>query len=113
MSGKFKFYWFFHGLMISEKISTKIIKNNLLGVAVKYVIIQFLQKKLCFAQNLLCFVGLYFPRSCLVLVAYNKTNIPCLFCLMSKLCTLGNVIYLGWIISDIKQKDMEYLVVNL
>ena len=34
---------------------------------------------MCFNRNLLCFVSLYLPRSCLVLVAYNKTNIPCLF----------------------------------
>ena len=33
-----------------------------------------------------------FAVFCLVLVAYNKTNIPCLFCLMSKLFTLGNII---------------------
>ena len=67
--------------MISEMISTKIRYNNLLGVIVKYVVVQFLQKKnnLCFDQNLLCFVSLYLPRSCLVLVAYNKTNIPRLF----------------------------------
>ena len=45
-------------------------------------------------------------------VAYNKTNIPWIFCLLSNLLTLGNIIfnnvkrscsnYLGWIISDIK-----------
>ena len=46
---------------------------------------------------------------------YNKTSIPYLFCLVSKLFTLGNILhfaslninYLGWIISDIKQKRHE------
>ena len=40
----------------------------------------------------ICRVLLNLPRSCLVLVAYNKTNIPCLFSLISKLFTLGNVV---------------------
>ena len=43
--------------------------------------------------NLLYLASLYLPRSCLVLVTYNKTNIPCLFCLISKLFTLGNIIF--------------------
>ena len=33
-------------------------------------------------RHLLRFVSLYFPRSCLVLVAYNKTNVSSLFCLI-------------------------------
>ena len=41
-----------------------------LEVGVKYVV----AKK----QNLLCFVSLYFPRP-LVMMAYNKANIQCLF----------------------------------
>ena len=61
------------------------------------------KKNLCFDQNLLCFVSPYLPKSYLVLVPYNKTNIPCLFYLISKLSTLG--------ISDIKQKGMEYLLI--
>ena len=44
--------------------------NDLLGVVVSYVVVQFF---------ILCFVSLYLPRSCLVLVAYKKTNILCLF----------------------------------
>ena len=49
--------------MISEKILTKVIQNDLLGVVVEYVVAQFLQKKLwCCDKNLM-------------LVAYNKTNI--------------------------------------
>ena len=76
---------------------------------------------MCFDQNLLCFVSLYLPRSCLMLAAYNKTNIPCPFCSISKLFTLGNTIlnsasrrwinYPGWIISDIKQNGMEYFLI--
>ena len=34
--------------MISEMISTKIIYNYLLGVVVKYVVVQLLQKRLVF-----------------------------------------------------------------
>ena len=37
---------------------------------------------LCCDRHLLRFVSLYFPRSCLVLVAYNKTNVSSLFCLI-------------------------------
>ena len=69
--------------MISIKISTKVIQIDLLGVVVKYVVVQFLQKKkkksVCCDENLPCFVSFYFPKSCMVIVAYNKTNIPCLF----------------------------------
>ena len=39
----------------------------------------FTKKNLRFERNLLRFVSLCFSRSCLMLVAYNKTNIPCLF----------------------------------
>ena len=39
----------------------------------------FYKKNLCFDRNLLSFAGLYLARCCLVLVAYNKTNIPRLF----------------------------------
>ena len=65
------------------------------------MVVQFLQKKLVFWPKFVVFVILYLPRSCLVLVACNKTNIPCLFLLN----------YLGWIIFDIKQNGMEYLLV--
>ena len=44
------------------------------------------------------FVSFYLSISCLVLVAYNLH-----FALL-------NINYLGWIISDIKQKGMEYLL---
>ena len=56
-------------------------------------------------------------------MAYNKPNIQCHFCLISKLFTLGNIIfnsgfaslninYLGWIISDNSLKGMECLLNN-
>ena len=56
-----------------------------------------------------------------MLVAYNKTNIPCLYLLDIKIIhprqyniqlrlVSLNINYFGWIISDIKQKDMEYLL---
>ena len=51
------------------------------------------KKNLCCDRNLLCFVRLYLSRSCLVLIAYNKINVPCLFCLISKLFTLDNIIF--------------------
>ena len=53
-----------------KKISTEKI------VVVKHVVAQFL--------NLLFFVILHLPKSCLVLVAYDKTNIPCLFLFVFK-----------------------------
>ena len=53
----------------------------------------FYKKDLCFDRNLLCFVSLYLPRSCLALAAYNKTNITSFFCLISNLFTLGNIIF--------------------
>ena len=53
-------------------------ENDLLGAIVEYAV-QFLQTNLCCNRNLPCFVSLYLPRSCLVLVLYNKTNVPCLF----------------------------------
>ena len=37
-----------YGLMISEKTSTKIILNDLLGAVVIYVAVQFFRKKLAF-----------------------------------------------------------------
>ena len=76
MLRKFQFYWFFHGL-ISEKLSTKIIENDLLGVVVKYVVVQLLRKKTCVLTEISCVLYISIYR--LVLVAYNKTNIPCLF----------------------------------
>ena len=58
---------------------------------VEYVSVQFLQENFWCHQNLLCFVGLHLPRSCLILVPYNKTNIPC-------------------IVPDNKRRGMEYLL---
>ena len=46
-----------------------------------------------FWSKFVVFFSLYPPRSCLVLVPYNKTNTPCLFCLILKLFTLGNIIF--------------------
>ena len=34
----------------------------------------FYKKDLRFDQNLMCFISLYFPRSCVVLVVNNKTK---------------------------------------
>ena len=39
----------------------------------------FYKKTLYFDRNVLCFVSLYLPRFCLVLVADNETNNPCPF----------------------------------
>ena len=48
MFGKFEFYWIFHGLMISEKNDNKHNIKYLLGVVVKYVVVQFYEKELVF-----------------------------------------------------------------
>ena len=73
----------------------------------------FYEKNLCFDRNLLCFVSLYLPKSCLVLMAYNKTSIPCLFCLISKLFTLGNIMFKSvsrrWILITSGEK---FLILN-
>ena len=62
MLEKFKFCLFFHGLMISkQKISTKLIKNDLLGVVFKYVVVHFLQKKLAFWPKF-ALLGFIFPN---------------------------------------------------
>ena len=74
----------------------------------------FTKKNLCCERNLLCFVSFYLPRSCLMLVSYNKTNIPSflfnieiirpqLYHIQFRFASL-NINYLRWIISDIKQK---------
>ena len=87
-----------------------------------YTVVQFLQKSLFRDRNLLCFVSLYLLRSCLVLMTYNKTNIPCLFVFNIEIIypryyniqlrfTSLNINYLREIICDIKQKDMEYLFI--
>ena len=67
-------------------------------------------RNLCCDWNFLYFINLYLPRSCFVLVVYNKTNIPCLFLFNIK--TIHSQYYniLGWIVSDIKQRGMEYLL---
>ena len=81
----------------------------------------FYEKTFCCDQNFLCFISIYLSKFCLVLVAYNKTNIPCLFLFnieiihprsyKIQLCFVSlNINTLGWIISDIKQKGMEYLL---
>ena len=61
----------------------------------------------------MCFASLYLPRSCLILVAYNKANIPCLFCLISKLLTLGNIMLNStlrrWILITLGEK---FLILN-
>ena len=58
----------------------------------------FHEKNLCFDGNLPSFFSLYLPRSCLVLVGYNKTHIPCLFSFFSKLFTLRNIMLINNII---------------
>ena len=65
-------------------------QNDLLGVVVEYVAVQFLQKKTCVVTDSCCVLLAYLPRSCFVLVAYNKTNISCLLCLL--IFNLSNVI---------------------
>ena len=55
MLGKFEFHWFFNVLMISEKfINKNNIKYDLLGVVVKYFVVQFLQKRPCVLTEIYC-----------------------------------------------------------
>ena len=110
MLGKFEFYWFFHGLMISEK---NINKNNIKWFIRSCSLIcrsSVCTKKTCVLAETCC-VLLVFIFPDLVWCWYNKTNIPRFFCLISKLFALGNINYLSWIISNTKQKGMEYLLI--
>ena len=109
--------------MISSTIQ---LKNNFfmvlwLGVVVKYVLVQFYEKT-CVADEIFRvllafilpdFVWCWWQIMNQILYAFS--------CLISKLFTLGNIIfnsasrslninYLGWIRSDVKQKGMEYLL---
>ena len=94
MLGKFEFYRFFHGLMISEKnINKSNIKwftRSCSWICCSSVLTK---KNLCSDRHLPCFLSLYLPRSCLVLVAYNKINIPCLFLFNVEIIHLQYVIF--------------------
>ena len=68
---------------------------------------RFYKKNLSCGRNLSCFVSLYLSISCLMLVAYNKTNIPCLFCLILKLFTLSNIIFNS---ASRQQNGMEHVL---
>ena len=66
--------------MVSEKISTKVIQNDLLGVVVEYVVIQFLQKKSCVGtENCCVLLAFIFPDLVCCWWHIIKTDIPCLF----------------------------------
>ena len=116
ISFKFKSYWFFHRLMMSEK---NINKSNIKWFtrSCNWICCRsvFTKKNFCCDQNLLCFVSIYLPRCCLVLAAYNKRNIPCPFLFNIEIIhpqsynvqlhfTSLNISYHGWIISDIKKR---------
>ena len=118
MLGKFEFYWFFHGLMISEK---NINKNNIKWFTRSCSLIcrsSVFTKKTCVFIEICCVLLVFIFadlvwRWCHII----KQIFHAFFCLISKLFTLGNIIfnyninYLGWIISVIKQKGMEYLLI--
>ena len=124
MLGKCEFKWFFHRLMISEK---NINKNNVKWLTTSCILIccsSIFTKKACVLTEICC-VLLVFIFPDLVWSRWHNysqmfTNIPCHFCLILKLFTLGNNIqlrfaslninYLGRIISDIIQKGMEHLL---
>ena len=80
--------------MISEKISTKVIQNDLLGVVVKHVVLQFLRKTLGVVTEIF-FVLLAFIFADLVWCWWYiiKQIFHAFFCLISKLFTLGNIIF--------------------
>ena len=87
---------------------------------VKYVLVQFLQKTYILTK--ICCVLLAFILPDLVWFLWHiiKHIFHVFFCLILKLCTLGNIIFNSasrrwilitlWLISDIKQKSMEYLL---
>ena len=80
--------------MISgEKINKNNI-NDLLGVVIKYVVVQFLQKNLCFDRNLLfCFVAFISPDLAWCWWHIIKQTFHAFFCLILKLFTLGNIMF--------------------
>ena len=81
--------------MISEMISTKIRYNNLLGVIVKYGVVQFLQKKTTCVLTEICCVLLVFIFPDLVWCWWHiiKQIFHAFFCLTSILFTLGIIIF--------------------
>ena len=65
-----------------------------LGVVFKYVAVQFLRKFfLPYHGDLLCFISLDLLTLCLLLVAYNRTVFQAFFGLISKLFTVGNLVF--------------------
>ena len=119
----FEFCWFFSW---ANDFRKNITKNNIKWFTRSCSLIcrsSVFTKKTYVLTEICCFVSIYLLTSCLALVACNKTNIPFLFCFISKLFSLSNygiqlrfvslnINYFGWIISDIKQKCMEYLLNN-
>ena len=95
---------FFHGLVISE---ININKNNIKWFTWSCSLIC---RSLVFTKNLteICCVLLVFIHPDIVwcLCHITKQIFNTFFGLISKLFTLG------WVISDIKQKGMEYLLIN-
>ena len=82
--------------MISEKfINKNNIKYDLLGVVVKYFVVQFLQKRPGVLTEIYC-VLLAFIFLDFVWCWWHtiKQIFHTLFCLISKLFTLGNIIFI-------------------
>ena len=81
--------------MISEKnINKKIMQNDFLGVVVKYVVVQFLQKRLVLSRNFYC-VSLVFIFPDLVWCWWHiiKQIFYTFFRLILELFTLGKIIF--------------------
>ena len=95
-----------------KKISTKNNIKRFTKVVVKYVVVQFLRKKTCVLTEICCLLlAFIFPDLVWCWWHIIKQIFHAFFCLISKLFTFGNIInYLRWIISDIQQKGMEYLL---
>ena len=63
--------------MISEKkYQRKQYKKIYEDLQLNTLQFSFYERKTCVLTEIFCFVGIDIPRSCLVWVAYNKTNIP-------------------------------------
>ena len=91
-----------------------------LGVVVKYVLVQFLQKTYILTKICCALLAFTLPDLVWFLWHIIKQIFHAFFCLILKLCTHGNIIFNSasrrwilitlWLISDIKQKSMEYLL---
>ena len=114
MLGQFEFYWFFHGLMISEKNinkhNTKCFTRSCSWTCCSSVF----TKKTCVLSQICCaLLAFIFPDLIWCWWHIIKQVFHAYFCLMSKLFTLGNIIFNStsrrWILVTLSEK---FLILN-